>query len=79
MIFGGYDGCYFLAERSGATIDYSEHAFWTEDVTCFKGVARYDGKPAIADAFVAIGINNTDVSLSGINFAADTANATTSA
>ena len=79
MIFGGYDGCYFLAERSGATIDYSEHAFWTEDVTCFKGVARYDGKPAIADAFVAIGINNTDVSLGGISFAADTANATTSA
>lgn len=79
MIFGGYDGCYFLAERSGATIDYSEHAFWTEDVTCFKGVARYDGKPAIADAFVAIGINNTDVSLSGISFAADTANAATSA
>ncbi len=79
MIFGGFEGCYFLAERSGANIDYSEHAFWTEDVTCFKGVARYDGMPAIADAFVAIGINNTDVSVGSITFAADTANTTTSA
>ena len=79
MIFGGYEGCYYLAQRSGAFVDSSEHAFWTEDMTGFKGVARYDGAPAIPDAFVAIGINNTDVSLSGITFAADTANATTSA
>ena len=79
MIFGGFDGCYYLAERAGASIDYSEHAFWTEDVTCFKGVARYDGMPAIADAFVAIGINNTDISVGGISFAADTANAAASA
>ena len=50
-----------------------------EDVTCFKVVARYDGMPAIADAFVAIGINNTDISVGGISFAADTANAAASA
>lgn len=77
MIFGGYEGCYFLAQRAGATISQSEHVFWVQDETAFKGVARYDGAPAIPDAFVGIGINNTTVALTGVTFAADTANATT--
>lgn len=75
MIFGGAEGCYYLAERSGATISTSEHAFFVEDQTAFKGIARYDGAPAIPDAFVAVGINNTTVSAAGVTFAADTANA----
>ena len=53
----------------------SDSALFTDDMTVFKGVARYDGAPAIADAFVAIGINNTTVATTGITFAADTANA----
>lgn len=79
MIFGGYDGCYYLAQRAGATIDQSEHVFWVQDETAFKGTARYDGQPAIPDAFVGIGIGNTTVALTGVTFAADTANATASA
>lgn len=79
MIFGGYEACYFLAQRAGATIDQSEHVFWLQDETAFKGTARYDGAPAIPDAFVAIGINNTDVALTNITFAADTANTEASA
>lgn len=79
MIFGGYEACYFLAQRAGATIDQNEHVFWLQDETAFKGTARYDGAPAIPDAFVAIGINNTDVALTNITFAADTANTEASA
>ena len=74
-ILGGVNGAYYLAQRSGAAITSSEHALFTDDMTVFKGVARYDGAPAVADAFVAIGINNTTVATTGITFAADTANA----
>lgn len=75
MIFGGAEGCYYLAERAGASITSSDHAFFVEDQTAFKGTARYDGAPAIPDAFIAVGINNTTVAATGVTFAADTANA----
>ena len=38
-----------------------------------KGTARYDGKPAIAEGFVAMGINNTTPNAT-MTFAPDTAN-----
>ena len=34
----------------------SEHVRFLEDQTIFKGTARYDGKPAIREAFAVIGI-----------------------
>lgn len=75
VIIGGYFDLFLLAERSGVTVNQSEHARFIEDRTVFKGTARYDGLPVIAEGFVAIGINGTTPSASGISFAPDTANA----
>ena len=74
VIIGGYFDLYLLAERAGVTVNQSEHARFIEDRTVFKGTARYDGLPVIAEGFVAIGINGTTPSASGISFAPDTAN-----
>ena len=76
VIIGGYDGLYLLAERAGTSLDQSEHRFFIEDQTVFRGTARYDGKPAIAEGFMALGINAATVSASAVTFAADTANTT---
>ena len=74
MIVGGYFDLYLLAERAGTSIQRSDDAKFLEDAIVWKGTARYDGKPVIAEGFVAIGINNTTPSASGITFAPDTAN-----
>lgn len=74
VIIGGYFDLYVLAERAGTRIDRSEHVKFLEDVTVFKGTARYDGLPAIAEAFVAIGISSTTPAASDVTFAEDTAN-----
>lgn len=74
VILGGYFDLYLLAERAGTKLAQSEHYRFVEDRTVFKGTARYDGQPAIAEAFVAIGINGTTPSASGVSFAPDTAN-----
>ena len=66
---------YLLAERAGAQFATSDQVRFIEDQTVFKGTARYDGLPVIADGFVAIGIAGTTPSASGITFATDTANA----
>lgn len=73
-IIAGYGDLYLLAERAGTSLAQSEHALFTEDQTVFKGTARYDGLPTIAEGFVAIGINGTAPTTS-ITFAEDTANA----
>lgn len=75
VIIGGYFDLYLLGERAGTKLAQSEHARFIEDRTVFKGTARYDGQPAIAEGFVAIGIGGTTPSASGITFAPDTANA----
>lgn len=69
----GYGSKYLLAERAGAVIAQSEHVRFIEDQTVFKGTARYDGEPVIAEAFVLIGVNGTAPTTS-IDFAADIAN-----
>ena len=74
VIIGGYGDLYLLAERAGVKLEQSEHVLFLEDQTVFKGTARYDGMPVIAEGFVAIGINNTAPSDNGVTFAADTAN-----
>lgn len=55
-IIFGYFGNYVLAERAGTRLMQSEHVRFLEDQTVFKGTARYDGKPAIREAFAVIGI-----------------------
>lgn len=76
VIIGGYFDLYLLAERAGAKFASSEHVRFLADQTVFKGTARYDGQPAIAEGFVAIGINGTTPSASGVTFAPDDANTT---
>lgn len=78
VIIGGYMSLYLLAERKGATLAQSEHAQFIEDNTIFKGTARYDGRPVIGEAFVAINISQADLqtppTATAVTFAADTAN-----
>lgn len=73
VIIGGYFDLYLLAERSEVKIGQSEHVMFIEDNTVFKGTARYDGQPAIAEGFVAIGIEGTTPDAQ-MDFAPDTAN-----
>lgn len=74
VIIGGYFDLYTLAERGGAQFAQSEHVRFLQDQVVFKGVARYDGGPAIAEGFVAIGINGTSVDATAVTFAPDDAN-----
>ena len=69
----GYFDAYLLAERAGTQIDSSEHVRFLADQTVFKGTARYDGTPVIAEAFGIININNTNPTTTA-TFAPDTAN-----
>lgn len=64
----GYFDLYALLEKKGITIDTSEHVKFLDDQTVVRGRGRYDGKPVIAKAFVAIGIGSaptTEVSFPG--------------
>lgn len=74
VIIGGYFELYLLAERGGTRFASSEHVLFIQDNTVFKGTARYDGTPVIAEAFMAIGISGATPT-SAMEFAADTANA----
>ncbi len=58
-IIGGYGDLYLLAEREGTTLAASEHVRFIEDQTVFKGLARYDGLPVIAEGFFAIKVNSS--------------------
>lgn len=73
-IIGGYFDLYFLGEREGAKFAQSEHVFFIQDQTAFKGTARYDGQPVIAEAFVAIGLEGTTPDATLVTFAPDEAN-----
>ena len=73
VIIGGYFELYLLAERAGQKFASSEHAFFLQDATAYKGTARYDGTPVIAESFVAIGVNSTTPTAS-MAFASDKAN-----
>lgn len=73
-IIGGFFDLYLLGERAGAKFAQSEHVFFIQDQTAFKGTARYDGQPVIAEGFVAIGLEGTTPSASAVAFAPDKAN-----
>lgn len=74
VVIGGYFDCYTLAERAGNKFATSEHVRFLQDQTVFRGTARYDGGPSIAEAFVAFGLNNTTPNAT-MSFASDDANA----
>lgn len=63
-IVGGYGDLYLLVEREGTVLTVSEHVRFIEDQTVFKGLARYDGLPVIAEGFFVINIDNTDAATS---------------
>ena len=60
-IIGGYGQLYLWVDRGTMRIDVSEHVQFIQDNTVYRGKARADGKPVIPKAFVAMNINNTDV------------------
>lgn len=72
-IIGGYGDLYLWVEREAMTVEYSEHVQFIQDNTVFRGKARADGTPIIPQSFVAININNQEVT-TVMDFAADTAN-----
>lgn len=72
-IIGGYGDLYLWAQRAGVQIDLSRDTQFVQDNTVFRGKERADGAPVIANAFVAININNTAVTTT-MTFAADKAN-----
>ena len=73
VIIAGYFDLYLLAERAGQQFATSEHVRFLQDQTVMKGIARYDGQPAIAEGFVAIGLNGTTPN-ADMTFAPDDAN-----
>lgn len=73
VIFAGYFDLYKLVERGGQQFASSEHVKFLQDQTVFKGTARYDGGPAIAEGFVVIGIDGATPSAS-MSFPGDGAN-----
>lgn len=76
-IISGYFDLYILAERAGQKFATSEHYRFLADQTVFKGTARYDGIPAIAEGFVVQAINSQSAGTS-VSFAPDDANSVTS-
>jgi hypothetical protein len=72
-VVSGYGDLYLLVEREGTVLAASEHVKFIEDQTVFKGLARYDGLPVIAEGFCLINIKNVDATTSA-TFAVDYAN-----
>lgn len=73
IVFGYFDA-YLLAERAGTVLGQSEHVRFLEDQTVFKGTARYDGEPVIAEAFGVMSIA-AKAPTTSVEFPGDTANA----
>lgn len=70
----GYMPAYLLGERAGVNIEQSRENKFIEDQTVFRGTARYDGVPAIAEAFAVCTVSSAAPTTT-VTFPADTANA----
>lgn len=75
VIVGGYGDGYVLLDRADASFATSEHYRFPEEQTAFRGSARYDGVPAIPEAFVAMALNGGTVTAEAVTFRPDLANA----
>ena len=71
-IVAGYGELYLLAERAGSEFARSDEYHFAEDQVAFKGTARYDGEPVIAEGFIAIGLGAAPQT--SATFTGDTAN-----
>ena len=49
---------YRSVEREGTLIESNTNVRWLQNQTCFKGLQRRDGKPAIGEAFVVVNYGN---------------------
>lgn len=57
-IAGGFMSLYRSVEREGTSIESSTEVRWLQNQTCFKGLQRRDGKPAIGEGFVIVNYAN---------------------
>ena len=57
-IAGGFLSLYRSVEREGTLIDSNTNVRWMQNQTCYKGLQRRDGKPAIGEAFVVVNYGN---------------------
>jgi len=73
IVFGYFD-LYLLAERAARKFAQSEHVRFLQDQTVFKGTARYDGAPVIAESFGIVTLGTATASASAVTFPQDTAN-----
>lgn len=73
-IIVGYGDLYLLAERAGSSFARSDEYRFADDQVAFKGTARYDGAPIIAEGFAAIGLGAAPAT--DATFPGDTANDT---
>lgn len=73
IVFGYFD-LYLLAERAGREFAQSEHVRFIQDQIVYKGTARYDGAPVIAEAFGVVALNGATVDPTAVTFPQDTAN-----
>lgn len=69
----GYMKNYKTVQRKEMKIGQSDQVKFIEEQTLFKGTARYDGKPVIAESFAIININGKEPTKS-VLFAPDKAN-----
>ena len=59
-IAGGFISLYRSVEREGTVIESNTNVRWLQNQTCFKGLQRRDGKPALGEAFVLVNYGNTE-------------------
>ena len=72
-IAGGFGSLMRMAEREGLSIASSDIPFFLRNMTVYRSIGRYDGKPARGEAFVMVNFHNTAPTTS-ISFAPDYAN-----
>ena len=72
-IAGGFGDMMRMVEREGATIASSDIPLFLRNMTVYRSIGRYDGKPARGESFVLVNFHNTQPTTS-ISFAPDLAN-----
>lgn len=72
-IAGGFLSLQRMVERDGAAIAASDLPLFLRNMTAFRSVGRYDGKPARGEGFVLINFSNT-APKTVLSFNADLAN-----
>lgn len=72
-IAGGFGCLMRMAEREGLSIASSDIPLFLRNMTVYRSIGRYDGKPARGEAFIMVNFHNTAPTTS-ISFAPDYAN-----